>query len=123
MSNTFFQDREFIYFSGLMEQGCELIKESFPHLSVPGLYGIISLTTNRIFFNESENLIDKISRNYTDLFFNTFDLSAELDLDIRMDSLSSLAFVIIEKGPEWGDLQKRRKELEKLENSGIFELY
>lgn len=88
----------------------------------PGIYAIYCNKTNKIYFGESSNVFSRLGRHYHHLKTGTSDCSS-LQNDFNLYGETSFSFFILSVGPQWSDLQKRRKKEDELISANKGKLY
>lgn len=78
-----------------------------------GIYAIYCNKTNKIYFGESSNILSRLGRHYHYLKTGTSDCFS-LQKDFNLYGETSFSFFILSVGPQWSDLQKRRKKEDEL---------
>jgi hypothetical protein len=79
----------------------------------PGIYAIYCNKTNKIYFGESSNVLSRLGRHHHHLKTGSSDCSS-LQKDLNTYGETSFSFFILSVGPQWSDLQKRRKKEDEL---------
>lgn len=116
MNTNFLEKFELIKFSDLLLEGDDIVRP-LDSLALPGFYGIHCFATNRTYITHAENVADLIQYDYTELYYDRFQGSPHLVSDVKKYGLDSLAFVIIKVGPNWRDLNDRKKECQNIKKS------
>lgn len=83
--------------------------ENLIPLTSPGLYRITCLETNKVYIGESENILSRLRFHMNYLKANQHDCFP-MQIDFNTFGENKFTFHILFLGPEWQDLEKRRKK-------------
>lgn len=97
--------------------------EDLKSYTLPGLYRISCLVTNKVYIGESNNVLLRITSHARKLASKTHDCPL-LQTDYNQHGLNNFTFHVLFSGPDWADVQTRKdKEKEILSSYSPDQVY